>query len=301
MSEKILKSICGDYNRPVKIGDIEIPCFVLEDGTRVLTQFGFYKAIGRSGRPAKGRGAGFEKIPEFLGVNYIKPFVSEELASSKAIRFRLPTGQTAWGYKAELLPKVCEVYLKARDENALTPAQKRFAVACDIVMRGLAHVGIIALVDEVTGYQELRGRRALAKILEKYIAKEFHSWTKTFPDEFYREMFRLKNWSFDPTTVKKPSVIGRYTNDVVYERLAPGVLAELQRKNPTTKKGHRARRHHQWLTGDVGHPKLKEHLSGVMALMRASANWRNFKDTLARAYPKQNEQIPLALEIIDEE
>ncbi len=54
------------------------------------------------------------------------------------------------------------------------------------------------------------------------------------------------------------------------------------------------------LTGNVGHPKLKEHLSGVMALMRTSANWRSFKDTLARAYPKLNEQIPLALDIEEE-
>ncbi len=36
------------------------------------------------------------------------------------------------------------------------------------------------------------------------------------------------------------------------------------------------------------------------AVMRASSNWRGFKDTLARAYPKLNEQIPLALDIDDE-
>jgi len=288
------KAICGDFSRPLIIGDVEIPCFVLEDGTRVLTQYGFYRAIGRSGRPAKGRGGGFEKTPDFLSVNYIKPFVDSELAAStKPIQFALPTGGAAWGYKAELLPKVCEVYLCARDAGGLTEKQERFAITCDIVMRGLAHVGIIALVDEATGYQQIRARNALEQILEKFISKELRKWTKTFPDEFYEQMFDLKDWPYNPSSVKRPSVIGRYTTDIVYERLAPGVLDELKRITPRDTKGRLKHQYFRRLTEDIGHPKLREHLAAVIALMKAATTWRQFISMLNRALPRYGDTIPM--------
>ena len=88
-------------------------------------------------------------------------------------------------------------------------------------------IGIIGLVDEATGYQGIRAKRALATILEEFIAEELQPWTKTFPYEFYEEIFRLKGWP-GPDGVKRPSVIGHYTNDIVYARLAPGVLDELK-------------------------------------------------------------------------
>ena len=169
-------------------------------------------------------------------------------------------------------------------------------IGTTVLMRGFARVGIIALVDEATGYEKVRAKFELAKILEKYIAEEYRAWTKTFTEKFYELMFQLRNWQYDPKSIKRPSVIGRYTNDIVYERLAPGVLHELQKKNPVTEKGYRKQKHHQWLTGEIGHPALKDHLAGVMALMRASANWDSFQRLLKRSYPKFNEQIPLAID-----
>ena len=160
-------------------------------------------------------------------------------------------------------------------------------------MRGFSHIGIIALVDEATGYQQIREQRALATILEKFIADELQPWTKTFPYEFYEQIFRLKGWP-GPHGVKKPSVIGHYTNDFVYDRLAPGVLQELGRLNPKTPTGYRRHKLFQWFTPDLGHPKLKEHLAAVIALMRAAPNWNSFKRSLIRAFPKKDEQIPFA-------
>ena len=132
----------------------------------------------------------------------------------------------------------------------------------------------------------------LLQFLEKFIAEELQPWTKTFPYEFYKQIFRFERlagtaWS------KKPSVIGRYTNDFVYDRIAPGVLDELRRLTPKTPKGYRRNKFFQWFTPDFGHPKLKEHLAAVIALMRAAPNWTVFKRSLSRALPKKNEQMPL--------
>ena len=110
------------------------------------------------------------------------------------IRFLTPSG-IGHGYPASILVDLCTAVLSARDAGALKTSQAHIALRADILIRGLATVGIIALVDEATGYQEVREQRALATILERFIAKELQPWTKTFPYEFYSEIFRLRRWT----------------------------------------------------------------------------------------------------------
>ena len=280
----------------LQIGPVTIECAVLEDGTRVLTQSGFLHAIGQSTKPA-GQRIGFEEMAPFLASNNLKRFVNKDLASSNTkIRFKQHRGGRAIGYKAELLPQVCEVYLQARDEGVLMASQMRTAAACEVLMRGLAHVGIIALVDEATKYQEIRDREALQEILDKYLLADRAKWAKRFPDEFYKEIFRLRGWQWQGMKINRPQVVGKYTNDVVWERLAPGVREELERLNPKGGSGSRRAKHHQWLTHDVGHPALQRHLIGAMAIMRGSLNWEQFKRALQRAYPKINTNLELELD-----
>jgi hypothetical protein len=286
----------------LKIGNLSIPCAVLADGTRVLTQQGFLVAIGRSGKPARGRGSQVEKIAPFLALDNLKSFVDEDLAdSTKPILFRVPTGSRAYGYRAELLPRVCEVYLKARDADALLRSQLNMAKACEILMRALAHVGIVALVDEATGYQEVRDRFALQEILDKYLRKEFATWAKRFPDEFYQEIFRLRGWTWKGMRVNRPQCVAAYTKDLVYARLAPGVLRELEARNPIVDRGHRLALHHQWLTEDVGHPALAQHLHALLGLMRASDTWGQMMRLVNRAFPKRGDSLQMALFNVDED
>lgn len=291
---KTLKAIAGAPDRPLVIGDVNIDCYVLADETRVVTQSGMFSGLGlaRRGLVQTNTGA---RLPRFAASKAINPFISSELRHglTNPILFSAG-GREAYGFPATILPEICKAVLAARRAGALDPQQKALSERCELLIQGLATVGIIALVDEATGYQEIRDRKALATILEKFISEELQPWTRTFPPEFYRQIFRLKGWS-GPNGIKRPSVVGRYTNDIVYDRLPEGVLEELQRKNPTVKPGQRRHKHHQWLTNDIGHPKLKEHLAGVMALMRASPNWTVFKRNLTRSFPKYEEQRFLAL------
>lgn len=212
------------------------------------------------------------------------------------MQFRTPQGRKAWGYRADLLTQVCEVYLQARDDKKLLKEQEKFARACELLMRGLAHVGIVALVDEATGYQDVRDRQALQAILDKYLRKELAAWAKRFPDEFYQHIFRLRGWEWRGMYINGPRVLANYTKDIVYKRLAPGILEQLEKLNPRDERGIRQAKHHQWLTEDIGHPALAQHLHAVIGLMRVSKTWDEFKRLLDIAFPKRGDTLLLPLD-----
>lgn len=293
-SGEVLPAICGSSDRPLTIAGIDIECYVLEDGTRVITQASFMKAIGRTRGSG---GAEGETLPPFLRMQSIRPFVTEEIAASaKPVPFTMPRGGRAYGYRAELLPVVCEIYLKARQEKKLAPNQEHVAKQAEILVRGLAQVGIIALVDEVTGYQEVRTRDALARILEAFVDKELQAWVQTFPDDYYREMFRLRGLTFSSESVRRPQYFGVLTNDIVYKRIAPGVLDELKRVQRKGSTGKPKDRLFQRLTTNAGYPKLREHLGSVVTLMKISKDWDAFKLHLDRIHPRFDETIPIDFE-----
>ena len=287
------------HDGPLKIGDAELDAAVLGNGVRLLSQGTFLQAIGRSRTPKAGTGglSTVDGLPFFLQAEQLKPFISNELMlSTTPILFRLKSGQRTIGYDAKLLPMVCEVYLRFRDhtlaENGKVPRQYEHIVRqCDVLMRGLATVGIIALVDEATGYQETRDRLALQAILDKFLRKEFAAWAKRFPDEFYQQIFRLRGWQWRGMKVNRPQVVAHYTNDLVWERLMPGILKELKERNPKDERGRRRGLHHQLLTDDIGHPALAQHLYALITFMRAEHNWDDFKRRLDVALPKQGTNL----------
>lgn len=293
----------GSPDKPLKIGDAELVCYVLEDKTRVLSQEAFLTALGRAGKAKGGHGAAgadddVDRLPSFLSANNLKPFINNDLLeSTKPIVFRTTNGVKAYGYRAELLPRVCRVYLEARDANAVLASQSHIVRAADILMRGLAEVGIAALVDEATGYQKDRAKDELAKILEAFVAKELQPYMKTFPSDFYEQLFRLRGLPYPPENPRfKPQYFGLLTNDIVYERIAPGLLEELKRQaRKDEKKAHLHRR----LTAEIGHPKLREHLAAVVMAMKLSTDYADFISKLNQFYPRFGDTYQLGLEAED--
>lgn len=287
------RALYGADDRPLRIGEMEIPCYVLDDERRVLTIKGMLGAMNM----AQGGSmiAGMNRFELFTTRERIKPFILSDLAERihNPIHFITPTGGRAQGYEAEVLVDLCEAVLAARAAGVLQKQQLPIAQSCEVIIRGLARVGIVALVDEVTGYQEVRKRDALHKILEAYIAPELMTWAKRFPDSFYEEMFRLHGWDYDPESVARPAVVGKFTNTYVYEQLPPGILEELRSKNPKDEAGRRKVRHHQFLTDEVGHPHLERQIAATTTLMRASDDWPTFKRLFIRAFPKSGDQIEL--------
>ncbi len=287
----------------LKIGEISIPCAVLSNGKRVLTETGITNALlgsrsGASKRMKRAQEAQGAPLPLFLAPTQLKGFISNELEEGPLRPLVYQDGaRIVTSFDADILPAVCEVWLRAREAGKLQDQQLDKAKRAEILARGLMHVGIVGLVDEATGYQDERARDALQEILSLYLRKEFAVWAKTFPDEFYQQIFRLRGWQWKGRGVNPPQIVAHYTKDIVYHRLAPGLVDELERRNPI-EGGRRRTKNTQWLTDDIGHPALAQHLHAVITLMRVTmdGDWDNFMRMLNIAHPKKSDTMRLLLD-----
>lgn len=293
-------------NAPIKathagvlhIGDVELDCANLPDGRRVVSEAAIMRALGRgySGYYSQRDAAaeqGSAVLPRYVAPMALKPFIPNDLLSllSEPIAYIPPEGKNIYkGIEAQALPKICRVWLEARNAGRLpNKAQKRTAEKAEILSFGFAEVGIAALIDEATGFQDDRAKNALAKILEEFIAKELRPYVRTFPTDFYKEMFRLRNWKWPDLPAdqrKRPVLVGRLTDNVVYDRLAPGVKQRLKDLIGRNESGRLKHKMFQRLTEQIGDPKLREHLASVVALMKAADDWSQFMKMINRSLPR---------------
>jgi hypothetical protein len=166
------------------------------------------------------------------------------------------------------------------------------AEACEILYGALAESGIVGLVDEATGYQAVRSRTALQDIFNAFLRRELAAWVQRFPEDFYRELYRLRGWEWRGMSVGRPQVVAYYTVDLVYSRLLPHIMDELESRMPRTASGRRKGKLHQLFSEDVGHPALAQHIYSVVTLMRVAddGDWEHFMRMLDRAHPRKTDK-----------
>lgn len=287
----------GDW----KIGKVSVSCHVLEDGRRVFSERGLSTGLShvRSGGEYRRRKELSEQdkgsLPVFLNET-VAAYLSDDARQrlTEPLYFRNKgRGIPSRGIEAELLPEICEAFLEARDAGDLkSPAAVRKAEAAERIMRGLAKLGAVALIDEVTGYQFERDRDELQRLLEKYVSEEFRPWTRRFPAEFYRVLFELKGKKMEDFR-RSPQWMGTLTNNLVYDRLLPGMRESLAKLNPKDERGYRKHRHHQHFT-DTGSPHLDEQIRTVVTLGKASIarkdSWATFMKVIDAVTPKAVER-----------
>jgi len=282
------------YEGELHLGSVSVDSAVLKDGRRVLLSRAFLEALGRPWKGSYQRTG----MPSFLDAKNLKPFITPELYEVlEPVEYVNLRGQRAQGYRAELLPLVCDVYLSARAAGGtLTANQAPIAQAAEVLTRSLSKIGVIALVDEATGYQQARARDELQAILSHYIAEELLPWAKRFPDSYYEQLHRVWGWPYKPGDYQRNAYIGKLTNWLIYEQLPKGVLEELRSRNPKDPNtGRRKRTHHEHLTEDVGHQNLENQIRAVTTLLRATPSGQPafFKQLFNTAYPgKQGELFP---------
>jgi hypothetical protein len=294
----------ANYSGEVDLNGFKITSSVLDDGRRIFSERSLANAFG-----IKGSGAYWQKkresksdsafLPEYLSAKYLKPFISNELREKfeSAILYISKGGQNSTGIDATILADICDVYISAK--NAGIDNKNFLAVANNAytMLKAFAKVGIIALVDEATGYQDVRMKDELNKIfLQELLLEKAKKYEVTFPLELYKQWFRLNNWDWKiENAQKRPGVIGTWTNQYVYDRIATGLLEQLERRNPKNDKGYRDFKHFQFLTDEVGEPKLREFFGGLMALAKANTSWRKYIEMVNMVFPKQGDQLKLIL------
>lgn len=284
----------ANYEGEFPLVDMTIGCAVLPNGKRLLTQATFLRALGRSRSPKAGTGvlSTVDGVPFFLQSQALKPFITSDLMSSTTpIFFRNKAGKRMVGYDAQLLPDVAEVYLRYRD--SLLKEGKEFPqyfegifAACDAVVRGLAKVGILALVDEATGYQYDRPRQELQEQLAKFVSESLRRWVSTFPADYFKHLCRLRGVNFNPETMKLPQYFGVLTNNLIYRRIAPGLVRKLKERR--NERGSKSNKMWQWLSDDVGYPTVLMHLGTVVGLMKVHTTYEEFEkqlDNIAPIFP----------------
>lgn len=283
----VMRALYGSPETLLPIGNRTIQCYVLEDGTAVLSGRGMQDALDL------GQAHG-SKFKDLMNEKSLKPFINNDLAMeiNSPIKFKRPGrgGRPANGYEATLLTKICRVILSARRSGVFDDNLKmqHIAAECEIIISAFTDVGIIATIYEITGYEKHKAFDAYQKFLEKFIRKEVAAYVQRFPILFFELMCDLKGWSYQKGRTRYLPAMGHIINDVVYSRLAPGVLEELNSVNPKIN-GKRKYKQHSWLTLDMGVPALNEHLIGVMALAKANSSWARFYAQLSVVYPVYND------------
>ncbi|MNL28798.1 P63C domain protein [compost metagenome] len=174
----------------------------------------------------------------------------------------------------------------------LLPSQEHIGRAARDFLKALTNHAIDDLVDLATGFEDMRKRRAINKIIDQYVEKAARPWVKLFDLSFYRHIYRLNGWDFDPENTARPGIIGTWTNDI-YDRLAPGVRQALHDRVRRNAKGRPTQKLTQLLTPEEGRPAMERLLEGVILLMRMSTNWGEFKLKLDEYYPKYGDTIQL--------
>lgn len=283
----------------LQIGDLQLPCAVLDDdgNSRVFTQQGFLQAIGRSRTAKGGEGASVDGKPAFLRASNLEPFISNDLMVSTTpiefIPYKSPGYQgRAFGYRARLLPQVCWVFQDAAIAGKLLHTQTHIGDRCRQLLKALTDHAIDDLVDRATGFEDMRKLDAIWRSIEKHVRKDALPWARMFDIEFYRQIYRLNRWPFDPEKTARPGVIGTWTNDI-YDRVAVGVRPALHARVRRNQRGRPTQKLSQYLTPEAGKPRLREVLEGVKALMRVSTDWDDFKVKLDIAFPRFEENFTL--------
>jgi len=284
------------------IAGTKIPCYVLSTGDRVFSLKGVVVGLIETDGG---------QLAEYLKVRALQPHLPPDLMPSEngdiPAFFRFDTGgegvaKYAVGIKVERFNDLIRAYSSALVDHALSPHDKTKIALTDrqlqIAQRAVrfqqatADVGLIALVDEATGYQYEREEDALQIKLRLYLEEDMRKWERTFPDQLWAEFGRLTNWK--GTLHQRPKYWGKLIMELIYGYLDPDVAKWLKEHAPKPIKGQN---YHQWLSSQYGLKKLTEHIWLVVGMAAACENMPELRERMAERFGRHQVQLRMYLPI----
>ena len=258
----------------LKMGNAEFSVYVLDNGKRVMAQREVVRVL--TGRRESG------KLASYLQPQALRPYIDADAIANQTLQFSIPgTQYRGNGYEATLLLDICDAYLRAREDKVLLASgQLDIAKQAEIITRACAKVGIIALIDEATGYQAFRKKQELQLKVQAFIAEDLQEWALMFPQEFWFELARLEGVHYSPRS--RPLRWGKYIMAFVYDAVDGDIGKELRRKNPDP---HFRQNHHQWLK-EFGRQKVHDQIERVVTIMKLCDDMDEFRQKFARVFKK---------------
>lgn len=266
---------------------------VLDDfkRTRVFSERSLANAFGFKGGGAywKRKKEGGADLPEYLSSPLLKDFISSELKEKLdgAVTYISQSKIVSTGIEATALPLICDVYVKASAKNPDNDNLKIAADAAYQIILKFSQVGVLSWVDTITGYRYQEEDQTIVRQLSQYVAPEILEWQREFQSDFYRELFRLKGWPYNPYSVSRPGIVGTYTNMYIYSFLPKNVFDFIKDRTPKSKAGNYIVRLHQSLNKERGKELLRNQLISVTTLMKISKSWEDFRQKFQQLYGQQ--------------
>lgn len=238
-----------------------LPCYNLDNGQRVFRFTDMTLAL---------TGKAHGKFGNYLASENIRPYIPNRLKPSLD-RARVPQGITMADFNGQIVPTydatdfidICVAFIDADDKKErLSIVQQEIVERARKFIIASSKTGITGLIDEATGYQYVRPSNELEMKMAFFLVEEYRPWEKTFPDQFWKELGRLTNWT---NLKKRPKYWGKLVNEFVYEAMDKDIADYLKTHKPPKYTGQR---YHQWLQEDRGVKALTEHLWTVIGLAK---------------------------------
>lgn len=267
------------------IGDTSIDVYVLWDRRRLVSKRAMARALGLKSeggnallKTLSGKTIG-SIIPDSLWEKIDNPVVFKPLA-----------GDLGHGYEATVLIEVCDALIEGR--GSLLPSQMFLARQAEIIIRSAAKIGIIALIDEATGFIEDKRREEYRALWQEFIRDEFRQWEEPeFPDDIFYIIYKLYGLKrINPSSTKHPRFFGKFLRKYVYVPLANSngaILEQLEEKNPVVyANGGRRYKLFQFLSDEIGLPALRQHIWQVVGIGRSVRSKEQFERAFFSAFPQ---------------
>ena len=234
---------------------IGISCYVLDDQRRIISRTGATDYL------TERKGGG--NLESYTRIQAVAKYMPAAL-SGEMVEFVMPgvVNKTVKGMDAETFVEICRAYVSAWQAGDLqTDTQIAIAKRAATFLGTCAKVGLIALIDEATGYQYERPIDALEAKLRLFLSEELRRWEKTFPDDLWEQFGRLTKWK--GSVHQRPKYWGKLVMELIYNYLDPDVAQWLRDNAPAPRKGQN---YHQWLNEQYGLRRLIEHIWKVIGV-----------------------------------
>lgn len=254
---------------------LEIECYVLENGSRVITKQGIQKTLGISNK--NNNGFSLEDIILSSEVKKSQEKFEYFLPIKKALQnnFKSTSQQNTRFYDVEVLITICSHINRMKLLGFLPDELDWLHVTSEKIRDAFSKLGIIAFVDDATGYTKFRKQNEYVEKLKLLLSEDAGEWEKCFTTDFY-EIF-WKFWGnrkkFDGS--KKQQFFRALMEKYVYTPLA--------KKTGIDNDASNSKNCADLVFGNIGKATLKTYLEKLTLIGRMSDTEGDFDRNLEKS------------------